>query len=140
MADKKDTNGMDAAAQAVGKAAGSVEGAGATLLEKLAEQIGAKAGVSAVFGVPVEKDGRIVIPVAQAVWGTGAGVGESGESGSGSGGGAGVMSRPVGYIELSGDEARYVPLAKAWQDGKLVIAWALAIWLVSRAVNRILRG
>jgi uncharacterized spore protein YtfJ len=74
------------------------------------------------------------------MWGSGAGTGESDEDGSGSGGGGGAMTRPVGYIHLTDDGATYVPLAKPWQDWRLVLTWAVAIWLVSRALNRILRG
>jgi hypothetical protein len=46
----------------------------------------------------------------------------------------------MGYIEVTGHGASFVPLAKPWQDAKLVLAWAVAVWLISRALNRILRG
>jgi hypothetical protein len=46
----------------------------------------------------------------------------------------------MGYIEVTGHGASFVPLQKPWQDAKLVHAWAAAIWLVTRALNRILRG
>src|SRR3990172_12445135 len=133
-----------AAGRARGKAfkeaEGAAEGGVAGLLASLAERVGASAGVNAVFGEPVEKDGRTVITVAQSIWGSGAGSGMSEESAVGSGGGAGAATRPLGYIELSGHGAHYVPLQRPWQDAKLIIAWAVAIWLVSRALNRILRG
>jgi len=93
-----------------------------------------------VFGEPVEKEGRTVIPVAQSMWGSGAGSGMSDGEGSGSGAGGGAMTKPVGYIEVTGQGASFVPLARPWQDAKLVLAWAVAIWLISRALNRILRG
>lgn len=134
-------NGANGAAgRAKGKASREAEGGVAGLLASLAERIGSRAGVSAVFGEPVEKDGRTVITVAQSMWGSGAGSGMSEEDGFGSGGGGGAVSRPVGYIELTGQGAVFVPLQKAWQDPKLIIAWALAIWLVGRALDRILRG
>ena len=125
-----------ASKQAEGAAEGGVPG----LLASLADRIGARAGVSAVFGEPVEKDGRTIITVAQSVWGSGAGSGMSEEDGYGSGGGGGAATRPVGYIEVTGHGATFVPLQKPWQDAKLIIAWAIAVWLVSRALNRILRG
>jgi uncharacterized spore protein YtfJ len=136
--------------RARGRALEAAEAAGeggiVGLLAGLAERTGANAGVSAVFGEPVEKDGRTIITVAQSLWGSGAGSGTSDEdaagrgSGSGAGGGGGAATRPVGYIEITADGAGYVPLQRPWQDAKLVVAWAVAIWLVSRAVNRILRG
>ena len=70
----------------------------------------------------------------------GAGSGMSDGEGSGSGAGGGALIRPMGYIELTGQGASFVPLAKPWQDAKLVLAWAAAIWLITRALNRILRG
>lgn len=141
MAESK-TNG--AAERARDKASKQAEGAAKggvpSLLASLADRIGARAGVSAVFGEPVEKDGRTIITVAQSVWGSGAGSGMSEEDGYGSGGGGGAATRPVGYIEVTGHGATFVPLQKPWQDAKLIIAWAIAVWLVSRALNRILRG
>jgi uncharacterized spore protein YtfJ len=118
----------------------AAEGGTVGLVASLADRVGRNAGVSAVFGDPVEKDGRTVIPVAQSIWGGGAGSGLSEEDAGGSGVGAGAASRPLGYIEVTGQGADYVPLQRPWQDAKLVIAWAFAIWLVSRALNRILRG
>lgn len=122
------------------QAEGAAEGGAAGLMASLVDRIGARAGVSAVFGEPVEKDGRTVITVAQSMWGSGAGSGMSEESGYGSGGGGGAATRPLGYIEISGSGAQYVPLQRPWQDARLIIAWAIAIWLLSRALNRILRG
>ncbi|CAN5602352.1 hypothetical protein BH23CHL8_BH23CHL8_05370 [soil metagenome] len=118
----------------------AAEGMSATLVEKLAERIGAHAGVSAVFGEPIVRDGRTVIPVARSLWGAGAGSGGSEDDGSGSGGGGGAMAQPVGYIEVADATSTYVPLTRPWQDARLILAWAVAIWLVSRAVNRIMRG
>lgn len=126
--------------KATRRAEEAAEGGVPGLLASLADRIGARAGVSAVFGEPVEKDGRTVIPVAQSMWGSGAGSGMSEEDGYGSGGGGGAATRPVGYIEITGQGAEFVPLQRPWQDPKLVIAWAIAIWLVARALNRILRG
>lgn len=48
-----------------------------TLLERLAEKVGAKAQVSTVFGDPVDREGVTVIPVAKAAWGFGGGGGSA---------------------------------------------------------------
>jgi uncharacterized spore protein YtfJ len=118
----------------------AAEGGVPGLLTSMAEKVGATARVNAVFGEPVERDGRTVIPVAQSMWGSGAGSGMSEQQGSGSGAGGGALTRPVGYIEVTSQGASFVPLQRPWQDAKLVLAWAVAIWLASRALNRILRG
>lgn len=114
-------------------------GFSATLLEKLADRIGAHSGVAAVYGDPVEKDAVTVVPVAQSMWGSGAGSGESPDEGGGSGGGGGAMSRALGYIEVGPDGARFVPLQRPWQDAKLILAYAFSFWLVARAIRRLIR-
>ena len=111
------------------------------LLERLSERIGASSGASAVFGEPVEQAGRTVIPVAQSIIGTGGGGGE-GEAGAGSGigAGAGAVTRPLGYIELTSSGATFVPLKRPWQDPGLVLAYAVIVLMVSRALVRLVRG
>jgi uncharacterized spore protein YtfJ len=138
----KATNGTDgqAAGQAHEDARSAAEGGVPGLLASMAEKVGATARVGAVFGEPVEKDGHTVIPVAQTMWGSGAGSGTSDEDGFAGGAGGGAITRPIGYIEVTGQGASFVPLQKPWQDAKLVLAWAAAIWLVGRALSRLVRG
>jgi uncharacterized spore protein YtfJ len=89
------------------EAHGSAEGG--DFVQRLAERFGASARASTVFGEPVERDGVTVIPVAKAIWGFGGGSG--GDAGrQGSGGGGGIAVRPVGYIEVRGDGAKFRPL------------------------------
>ena len=75
-------------------------------LATLAEQLGAAAKASVVFGEPVERDGITVIPVAKALWGFGGGGGRR-EHEAGTGGGGGVRVTPVGFIEMRNGEARF---------------------------------
>jgi len=72
------------------------------LLERIAETVGRRAQVSAVFGEPVERDGLTVIPVARARFGFGGGGGSGPREmeGSGGGGGGGATVSPVGFIEV----------------------------------------
>ena len=44
-------------------------------VERMAERVGAKASVRAVFGDPIERNGITVIPVARVRWGFGGGAG-----------------------------------------------------------------
>jgi uncharacterized spore protein YtfJ len=81
----------------------------ATFIEGLAERLGARAGATAVFGEPVEREGVTVIPVARTAWGFGGGAGEA-EEGGGQGGGGGARSTAIGYIELRDGESRYRPI------------------------------
>jgi uncharacterized spore protein YtfJ len=71
--------------------------------------------VKAIYGEPVAAQGKTVIPVAKImyVYGAGAGTGGVGTSsarGDGGGGGGGVMAIPVGVIEVSDQQTRFVPI------------------------------
>ena len=78
-------------------------------IERLAERLGARAHVSAVFGEAVERGELTVIPVAKAAWGVGGGSGEkAGEHGLG--GGGGMSLTPLGYIEVRGTGAVFKPI------------------------------
>jgi uncharacterized spore protein YtfJ len=79
----------------------------------------AHADVRTVFGEPVTKGDRTVIPVARitANYGFGAGGGEGQReedrnhgSGGGGGGGGRVKAHPIGFIEMSNDTAQFVPI------------------------------
>ncbi|MFV2064706.1 MAG: spore germination protein GerW family protein [Chloroflexota bacterium] len=140
MTEKQKATTIDVEGDAVKDAEAAAAGFGASVIDRLADRIGAHAGSGAVFGKPVEKDGRTIITVAQSMWGSGAGTGDSDEYGAGAGGGGGAMTRPLGYIEITDEHATFVPLQQPWQDVKLVLAYSFAVWLLARALNRILRG
>lgn len=112
----------------------------AGLLETVLDRIGLHAGAKAVFGEPIEKDGRTVIPVAQMIIGTGAGGGSTEEEGTGEGAGGGALTRPLGYIEVTSERAVFVPLKQPWQDPALVLVYALLALVVLRSLVRLVRG
>jgi uncharacterized spore protein YtfJ len=113
------------------------------LLERLAELVGAKAGVQAVFGEPVSRQNLTVIPVARVRWGFGGGGGraETPPSGpaSGSGGGGGVAADPIGYVELGPDGATFRPIREPYPGPVFLIAAAVAASIVLRALARVAR-
>jgi uncharacterized spore protein YtfJ len=124
---------------AVEAASGTVEAA-AALLERLADRLGGKASVAAVFGEPIVGDGVTVIPVARAVFGLGGGAGrETGPAKVGGGGGGGAHARPLGFIEIRNGTATYKPIRRHWTDivipATLVLAGTLAPRL-ARAIGR----
>ena len=104
----------DAAMDEARKAAGgsSIDG----FVERIAERVGAKASVRAVFGDPIERGEITVIPVARVRWGFGGGAGrgpiavgpgidaegvstkggaDEGLAGVGTGGGGGATADPI---------------------------------------------
>ena len=72
------------------------------------------ASVARVFGDPIEANEKTIVPVARVAYGFGAGYGsgtdeedeEAGGEGAGGGGGASVT--PVGILEITDDDTRYV--------------------------------
>jgi uncharacterized spore protein YtfJ len=125
----------------------AVEAAGAKpadrLIERLAELIGAKAGVRAVFGEPVQQGGVTVIPIARVRWGFGGGGGRSDAASnglaSGSGGGGGVAADPIGYVEIGSEGATFRPIREPYPSPAFLIASGLTAAIVIRALARLIR-
>jgi uncharacterized spore protein YtfJ len=83
------------------------------LLQSLKESILSQANVKAIYGEPIAAHGKTVIPVAKIMYGYGAGAGTGGvgtSSARGEGGGGGVRATPVGVIEVSDQQTRFVPI------------------------------
>src|SRR6266581_7423501 len=85
------------------------------LLQSLKESILSQASVKAIYGEPISAHGKTVVPVAKIMYGYGAGagtggVGDSSARGEGGGGGGGVRAIPVGVIEISDQQTRFVPI------------------------------
>ncbi|GAA0392995.1 spore germination protein GerW family protein [Streptomyces luteireticuli] len=109
----------------------------AVLMERLAEQLGSRASVSAVFGEPVTSGGITVIPVAEIAFGFAGGTGpEAGAANTGTGGG-GAGARPRGYIEIKDGIAAYKPLRAPWVNAAVPLAALLAGSVVPLLVRRL---
>ena len=113
------------------------------LIERLAEMLGAKANVQAVFGEPIARGDVTVVPVARVRWGFGGGGGrsEAPETGpaSGSGGGGGVSAEPVGYLEIGPSGAEFKPITSVMPSPGLLLAAGLTFSIVLRALGRLFR-
>ncbi|HTH64894.1 MAG TPA: spore germination protein GerW family protein [Gemmatimonadales bacterium] len=90
------------------------------LIEGAVEQLRSSASVKTVYGDPIVVDGKTVIPVAKVAYGFGAGHGSGTHAkkspdgktpveGEGEGAGGGVAARPVGVVEITGQETKFVP-------------------------------
>jgi len=128
-------------------------------VERMAERVGGKASVRAVFGDPIERDGITVIPVARVRWGFGGGAGrgpiavgpgtgdaatgsttfDEGLSGSGTGGGGGVAADPVGYLEIGPDGAVFKPIVSPMPSPGFLLAAGATAALLLRGIARLLR-
>jgi uncharacterized spore protein YtfJ len=129
-------------------------------VERIAERVGGKASVRAVFGDPIERDGLTIIPVARVRWGFGGGAGrgpiavgpgsesdatsigmgsDASTSGSGSGGGGGVSADPVGYLEIGPNGAVFRPIVSPMPSPGFMLAAGATAALVLRGLARLLR-
>lgn len=115
-------------------------GGAGSLLERIVDKLGGRAGVEAVFGAPIRAGERTVVPVARVRWAGGAGSGASEKDGSsGSGGGGGVAADPIGYLEITPEAASFRPISGRYPSPGLLLAVAVAVAIVLRAAAR-LRG
>ena len=88
------------------------------MLRSLGESLATTATVKSVFGEPIHMEGKTVVPVAKVSYGFGGGFGmgparpdpDDTRKGEGGGGGGGVKAYPVGALEISATETRFVPI------------------------------
>ena len=82
-----------------------------TSLLSLIDPLSRSASVSSVYGEAFTANGKTIIPVARIAYGFGAGSGRKpseSASGEGEGGGGGVYAEPVGCIEVTDAETRFI--------------------------------
>jgi len=105
------------------------------LLQSLKESILGQASVKAIYGEPISAHEKTIIPVAKIMYGYGAGAGTGGVGdtkarGEGGGGGGGVRAVPVGVIEVSSQQTRFIPITDRRKlAGVLLAGVGLGMWL-----------
>jgi uncharacterized spore protein YtfJ len=124
----------------VGENDNSTNGGISEIAAKIAKRVGDRAGVSSVFGVPVERGSTTVVPVARVRWGFGGGGGQgpAGEPGEGAGGGGGVTVSPAGYIEIEDGSVVYRRIDPPVSPAMLFAA-AFAFYLAMRGIRTLWR-
>ena len=100
------------------------------LIDSAVQHLRTSASVKTVYGDPVVSDGKTIIPVARVAYGFGGGTGtkksaataggkEPAADAVGEGGGGGMTAKPVGVVEISGQETRFIQFG---QTKKVAIA------------------
>lgn len=108
----------------------------AEIIQGIGDHITARGGESLSFGPVQQEDGITVIPVTQVGYGFGFGFGQGPKAGDtddaapnqGGGGGGGGFSRPIGYIQISGGQAEFVPVRDI---NLIVVIAAIATTLIT---------
>lgn len=111
------------------------------VFQSIAERLQYAASVKSVFGEPIAAQGKTIIPVAKVSYGFGGGAGVGrralepggGMGEEGAGGGGGVAASPVGVIEVSETETRFIPARQArLLIGGMVSGFVLGMWVGRR--------
>jgi uncharacterized spore protein YtfJ len=120
------------------------------LIDSAVEHLQTTASVKTVYGDPVMVDGKTIIPVARVALGFGGGTGhkkvdsahgnEPAADEAGEGAGGGVSAKPIGVVEISGQETKFIPFA---QTKKLAISALVGSgiglglgWMLHRAAGK----
>jgi uncharacterized spore protein YtfJ len=112
------------------------------LLQSLKESILGQASVKTIYGEPISAHGKTIIPVAKIVYGYAAGagtggVGDTSARGEGGGGGGGVRAVPVGVIEVSEQQTRFVPITDRKKlTGAVLAGIGFGMWVGWRRLRR----
>jgi uncharacterized spore protein YtfJ len=99
-------------------------------LPSLLEPLTRGASVKSVFGEPVSANGKTIIPVARVAYGFGTGRGRKRNSSEeGEGGGGGVYAVPLGVLEITDAETRFIALTdKRRLAGAALAGFCLGAW------------
>jgi uncharacterized spore protein YtfJ len=115
--------------------AAALDLSGGARMLKIAETVARARGAELCFGEPVREADRTIIPVASVSTAGGLGFGSvTGDEPSGGGGLGGMFgARPVGYIELTGGEARFRRILTAADVAQLLTAAAITARVLIRS-------
>jgi uncharacterized spore protein YtfJ len=96
------------------------------------------ANVKTVYGDAITAEGKTIIPVAKVAYCVGAGTpplrkSDGGEQKEVAGGGGAVRIKPVGVLEITKEETKFIPIdEKRKLAGALLIGLLLGAWIASR--------
>ena len=115
------------------------------ILQSVAERVSTTASVKQVFGEPIERAGRTIVPVARVQYGFGGGYGggekegvDAGRplAGGGGGGGGGVKASPAGVLEITDAGTRFIRFVDPGDVIKACVGGLVAIFVVRRLLRR----
>ena len=114
------------------------------ILQSMAERLATSASVKQVFGEPIERNGRIIIPVARVKYGFGGGYGggeqegvDAGRplAGGGGGGGGAVKAKPAGVLEITDTSTRFIRFIDPVDIVKACVGGVVAVMVIRRLMR-----
>ena len=106
--------------------------------QSILDRLQSNANVKTVYGDIITVEGKTIIPVARVAYGFHAGIrpqhkGEGEERDEASRGGAGVHVKPVGVLEITKEETKFIPIGERKKlAGALLLGLLLGLWLSGR--------
>lgn len=100
-------------------------------LEELFQSIVNHAGAKTIFGEPISTNGKTIVPIAKVHYGFGGGSGRRPNNEEGFGGGGGFIGKPVGVIEITNEQTRFIPIAPSWPIATAAAIGVCLGWLIS---------
>ena len=105
--------------------------------KSIIERLQASSSVKTIYGDPVTAEGKTIIPVARVAYGFGAGFGprKNGETETNSGGGTGggVVANPIGVVEVTKEDTKFIPIGEETRlVGALLVGLFLGLLLARR--------
>jgi uncharacterized spore protein YtfJ len=104
-----------------------------TALEEVFKSMVDHAGAKTVYGDPVSVGGKTIVPVAKIRYGFGGGSGRKNDREHGGGGGGGMVANPIGVVEITEAQTRFIPISLPTRiiAGTVILGLCLG-WLLGR--------
>jgi uncharacterized spore protein YtfJ len=100
------------------------------------ESLDKSASVKSVYGDAISAHGKTIIPVARVAYGFGGGGGRKqseGDPQEGEGAGGGLYAVPIGVVEVTDTDTRFIPLHdKRRLAGAALVGFCLGAWWARR--------
>lgn len=105
------------------------------IFQSFVDKLQMTANVGIVFGEPIQARNKTIIPIAKTQYGFGAGGAsltlstDNQDNTDAGGGGGGVKTSPVGVLEVTDDNTRFIPTISV---GDLIIAFSMILTFIYR--------
>lgn len=107
-------------------------------VQSIIDKLSASADVKRIYGEPIEKNGKTIIPVASISYGVAGGSGKKNDhddQAGGEGTAGGIKAKPVGVLEITDDSTRFIRVDQV----QVLIGIFLMAWTAKGLLKLILK-